>query len=249
MARAFAPRRIRPVKAAWQLYHQLKEDIVAGRLATGDLLPPVDLLGEQAGLSRPTVREAMALLENQGLVRPRRGRNGGAVVLRPAHESATRTLGDLFEFENATLVEFFEVRQLLEPAAARLAAQRIRPDELAHLAQTIEGLKGSLRDPDGWADHGAAFHIGIAAASRNPVLRTFVDALRTLISRYARGLDWTDEVRNRGIAQHAEIYEHLAGGRAEQAERAMAAHLCDPILRSSAAEGACLDVASCLSTS
>jgi len=110
MARAFAPRPIRPVKAAWQLYEQLKDDIVAGRLAAGDLLPPVDLLVEQVGLSRPTVREAMALLENQGLVRPRRGRNGGAVVLRPAHESATRSLGDLFEFENTTLVEFFEVR-------------------------------------------------------------------------------------------------------------------------------------------
>src|SRR4051794_12622000 len=103
---------------------QLRRQIVLGELKEGDQLPSESVLMEQFGVSRPTLREAFRILEAEGAIIVRRGVRGGARVQVPEIGVAARHIGLLLQYRGALLSDVYEVRAVLEPAAARVGAQR-----------------------------------------------------------------------------------------------------------------------------
>ena len=113
----------------------LRRQIVLGELKEGDQLPSESVLMEEFGVSRPTLREAFRILEAEGAITVRRGVRGGARVQAPDINVAARQIGLLLQYRGALLSDVYEVRAVLEPAAARMAARRRTSADLARLQE------------------------------------------------------------------------------------------------------------------
>src|SRR3954454_11865683 len=100
----------------------LRERIVNGGLADGDMLPPLDKLVKEFGVSAPSLREALRVLESEGLITVRRGSTGGAVVHRPKAEAVAYMLGLVLQAERAPVADLVGALGHLEPLCARLCA-------------------------------------------------------------------------------------------------------------------------------
>jgi GntR family transcriptional repressor for pyruvate dehydrogenase complex len=217
-------------KAARLIVDALKADILGGRVEPGDVLPRPEELARRFGVSRPTIREALNVLELQGLVRLKRGPRGGAIVRLPSHELLTTALGDLLQVEGTTLQHLWEVRLVLEPAGARLAATRITEDQLAALAESLERQRVHLAEHSTWLVENIIFHTAIARAAGNPVLKVFMEALRELIYREGMSAAMTESDRRRSTEEHAQILAALCARDAAHAEGAFHSHLARSIV-------------------
>ncbi len=120
-------RRLSAPRIAEIVADELRRQIIDGELADGDLLPRQEVLVEQFNVSLVSLREALRILETEGLVSVRRGNRGGAVVHAPAKTSAAYMLGLRLQSESVELGDLGMALQELEPACAALAAQRARP--------------------------------------------------------------------------------------------------------------------------
>src|SRR4051794_37505240 len=117
---------------------QIRRAIQIGRFLPGEKLPTERELAGQLGVSRTTVREAMRVLQGEGLIETRRGRAGGAVVIAAEGSPAERRR--LLRRRLAELENVFDYRLAVEPAAARLAAQRRTKTDLARLGEAMDTL-------------------------------------------------------------------------------------------------------------
>jgi DNA-binding FadR family transcriptional regulator len=213
------------LKAAQALAQTLKADIISRRVLPGQALPPPQQLERQYQVSRPTVREALGVLESQGLVRLKRGPKGGAIVQRPDYRSITHALADLLEYERVTPSQVFEIRAILEPAAARLAASRITPDELSALRECVSEMEARAEDNSAWLGAGILFHTLVFRASHNPVLHAFMDSLSHVMYPRAVTEGTPHELRPEALEEHRALLTSLASHHPDRAERAMAQHI------------------------
>ena len=197
--------------SAERVYDDLREAIIGGEYAPGERLR-AEALATRFGTSRTPVREALMLLEGDGLVEiePRRG----AVV---------RT------FDPADLVDLYEVRAVLEARAAALAAMHVTAEQLVALdaaCDRAESLSGqSARTVDTLIATNDDFHRIVIAAAGSPRLS---GALRTVagIPRPFKTVFWNDAAeRTRSLAAHREIVASLRAGSADRAESAMRLHV------------------------
>lgn len=197
--------------SAERVYDDLRAAIIGGEYAPGERLR-AEALAARFGTSRTPVREALMLLEGDGLVEiePRRG-----AVVR--------------SFDPADLVDLYEVRALLEARAAGLAAARIAPADLALLEATcerVESLTGnSARTIDTLIATNEDFHRILIEAAGSPRLSA---ALRTVagIPRPFKTVFWNDaSARARSLAAHREIIAGLRAGSTDRAESAMRLHV------------------------
>ena len=127
----FMPTRRDRVSA--EILRQLKSAILAGRLKSGDKLPSEKQLAQQFQSSRGSVREAIRTLEQAGLLVVRRGAGGGAIVADGDLRHVTDSLFTLIRLGSVSIHDLTEVRVILEPRIASLAAQRITAEELARI--------------------------------------------------------------------------------------------------------------------
>lgn len=197
--------------SAERVYEDLRALIIGGEYAPGTRLR-AEALAARFGTSRTPVREALMLLEGDGLVEiePRRG-----AVVRA--------------FDPADLVDLYEVRAVLEARAAALAAARVTAEQLAELdaaCDRAEGLTGnSARTVDTLIAANEDFHGIVIEAAGSPRLN---GALRTVagIPRPFKTVFWNDAAeRARSLAAHREIVAGLRAGSAERAESAMRLHV------------------------
>lgn len=212
-------------KAAEVLASQIKREIISGKYPEGAMLPPETEMALQLNLSRPTVREALRLLESEGLVSIRPGPRGGPRVERPNSSTVTRSLTTLFQYERVTLAELLEARRAIEPACARVAAVRAKPDDIAALKNSIEQMRAVLNDDTEFWRENANFHVALAEAGRNTVLNTLMLALRELIYEFTAGLHIEPEERAETVREHAAIAKAIVAKDPAAAARAAEAHL------------------------
>jgi len=161
-----------------RLYQGIVEQIQGllerGELKPGDQLPPERALAEQFQVSRASVREALRWLELLGMVETRAG--GGTFVHRTAPDEVARPLSSLIR-RGHTLQDVIEVRGLIEPELASLAAQRIREDELGELRQIIEVQERKVAAGEPYAEEDTRFHELIGHASRNELMVTMLGVI------------------------------------------------------------------------
>jgi GntR family transcriptional repressor for pyruvate dehydrogenase complex len=190
---------------------QIAEKIKAGDLHTGDRLPSERELAAQMRISRPTLREAIKVLTEAGVLEVRRGQSGGIFV---ASELIPRELlRSRQEIRFGEIAGVLEARRLLEPRVAQLAAVHATEDDFAAMAQTIERQR-ELAASDDFLSHedlflqlDLKFHLALARATRNA---TIVGLMRTMLRQLeiARDMamhaplvpDWTIDIHERTLA-------------------------------------------------
>lgn len=147
---------------------RLRADILAGRLGPGTRLNQDDV-AKQLGVSRTPVREALRILESEGLIDRRPHRGAVVVNLRPED-----------------ILETFEIRAMLEAKACELAAPRLTDTTIARLHQIFDALNQADLDEDRWLDLNRSFHTTIYPASGWPRLCSLIEAQRNVVQPYLR---------------------------------------------------------------
>lgn len=215
--------RLRPVRRA-SLYEgvldRIREYIQAEGLRKGDKLPSERDLAEQVGASRPTVKQALVVLEVQGLVETRHG--GGSFLLRD--DAAVESLPTLLARKDR-LPHVMDARMALESKLAELAAERRSEADLAAMEQALADMASAVGQ-DGDANPGDKnFHGAVAAAARNPILVRFLHEIDIEVSESR-----AESLRQRGrpaqsLRQHRRILDAIRAGNPRDARAAMERHL------------------------
>lgn len=186
----------------------IKNMIVSGELEPGQRLPPEKELGERLGLSRNSLREAVKSLALIRVLDVRRGDGTYVTSLRP--ELLLEAMSFVVDLhQDASVLEIFAVRRILEPAAAELAVSQIAETELDELTAEIDAL-GEETSVEELVAHDLAFHHRITAAGGNEYLTSLLDALSssTARARLWRGIT-EDRAVARTLAEHAAIVDAL----------------------------------------
>jgi DNA-binding FadR family transcriptional regulator len=134
---------VRAPKTADLVVRHLRRLIIRGELKEGDALPPESDLMDEFQVSRPTMREAIRMLEAEGLISVRRGAHGGARVIPPTEVVAARYAGLLLQYRNTPLKDIYDARALLEAPAAGLAAKRRKKTDLTRLEKCVNEAQAS----------------------------------------------------------------------------------------------------------
>lgn len=203
---------------------RIKDMILSGELAPGDRLPPEKELGERLGLSRNSLREAVKALEVIRVLDVRRGDGTYVTSLEP--ELLLEALSFAVDLHSdRSVLEMFEVRRMLEPQAAAVAARVLGSDEIAELRAEVErvGLETSV---DELVRHDSDFHRDIVRAAGNGYLSGLVESLsgHTVRARFWRGLTQRGAVA-RTIEEHRGIVDAIERGDADLAAALMTSHI------------------------
>jgi GntR family transcriptional regulator, transcriptional repressor for pyruvate dehydrogenase complex len=208
---------VRVSRASDGIIHQIKESIFGG-LPPGHALPSEKELAEQFKVSRITVRDALRVLESQGLVQIKVGARGGAFVARPSSGPVSESLTNMLRLNQATLRDLVEARILVEPHVATMAAQRATPEDLRAMEDAIAAARGARTSGDRYfIPSSVAFHLALAEAAKNPVLLFAVNSFRALFHEALAALLPADDMADRAIDDHQRILEAIRardGGRA-----------------------------------
>ena len=220
-----APRPVLPIQKAPSLVQQVCDQLAASLLeedtAARGILLAERVLATQLGVSRNVLREAIKRLELQGLVEIRQGRS--TRIIRQLHKPLTAALHLKVPEESARLEQLFELRLMIEPQAARLAAQRATPEQLAPLqsaqqrlrdAQTLEAAVQADMD----------FHRALSEASGNRILLLVIESLDELLAT-AHGKGFRAMAQAQPIQAHQDILDAILRRDADAAARSMTAHL------------------------
>jgi DNA-binding FadR family transcriptional regulator len=233
-----ARRRLSAPRIAEIVADELRRQIIDGELADGDLLPRQEVLVQQFNVSLVSLREALRILETEGLVSVRRGNRGGAVVHAPAKTSAAYMLGLLLQSESVVVADLGTALLELEPACAALAAQRAdRANTIVpELKQVNDAMAAHLDDGPKFTEIGRQFHDLIVRGCGNRTIIAVVGTLETLWTSHEQ--QWADESAAQGsypslakrravLNTHVKLAKMIEEGDGERARRIAARHLAD----------------------
>jgi DNA-binding FadR family transcriptional regulator len=226
MASALAIDRLSVPKAADVLAEHLRERILGGDFQEGFQLPTERQLAESSGLSRTSVREALRILEIEGLIVTRPGRGGGSAVRRPSPDSIQRSVELFIRGHRILFRSLLETREAIEPVVAQLAARNHTAEDLANMREKQNVLEASFGDRNAYLAANVQWHLAVAQASHNELLTAFMTAISQAI-RAGTDIETfnSDAVRTATIRAHARIMQAIANRDSEAAARRMARHV------------------------
>lgn len=203
------------------LAERLQQQILSGELAPGASLPTERELVQASGLSRGSVREALRILEAQGLVSTRAGRYGGSVVSRPSDAQLANHINLFAKGRSVALSALVEARQALEPMVAYLAARNRTAQDLATLKEISARLDAAAdNDVPRFLEENAHWHSALAVASHNDLLRAFTGSISELMLEASRIEDFaTEEIRRLVTHAHQRILQAIEAQDADTARR------------------------------
>ena len=206
----------------------IEKQLLAGELHNGDQLPPERDLAATLGVSRSAVREALRVLQAQGLVASQPGPGRGTRL----SDSQGEALGRLFRLHLAlastSISDLTETRIALERATAALAAHNAKPARLRAIERRLQAMEDTF-DLDAFNELDTEFHVEIARAADNRFIGNLTaairQALRAPIRAASLALDDWQELRSDLVAQHRQVFETIRSGDAERAASVMEAHI------------------------
>lgn len=236
--------RVRLQRLADVVADQIREFILSGELQDGGRLPPLDRQLEQFGVSAPTMREALRILEAEGLLSVQRGGIGGAVVRRPTPKAAAYTLALVLRGQGVAKGDVSTAITQIEPICAMLCARR--EDRLSAVVPQLRELNDAARqlvECDGvrFNEQMLAFHQAVVHLSGNKTLALLNRALEDVVladvhtwvtDRDAHGEYPTPPERLDGLQAHEEFIDLVAAGDGWGAVRAMAEHIEEGVIHS-----------------
>jgi GntR family transcriptional repressor for pyruvate dehydrogenase complex len=218
---AFKP--IKQFRVSEEVARQLKESILLGNFNTGDRLPSERDLAEKFQVSRVAVREALRKLENSGFIVTRQGVTGGAYVTDLTFEYLVSAFLDLFLADKISVPELRQVRLIIEPEVARLAAARVTPEYAQRLKHALEAEELPISSLSEDMERKQQVHIILAEMSGNRILEALARSLMGLTRRAVEAAE-ADPRFMHPSGMHRPIVEAVLKGNAEAAAAAMKKH-------------------------
>lgn len=206
---------------------QLLRRISERQLQPGDPLPTERELTQAFRAGRSSVREALRMLESRGVIE---NRGNGTFVVAGYANPLNSSVQLLLSLDQATMLDVYELRRILECEAAGLAAERHSDAHLALMDAAIDGMAAALASDDDdrgayYIDADLRFHLAIAEATRNGVILHTMDALRGVIRRALMSIFLVPGSPERSFDQHRAIRDAIAARDADAARAEMRAHL------------------------
>ncbi len=207
-----------------QIVQQIEESIHKGVLKEGSQLPAERDLAQQFGVSRTAVREAIKALQEKGLVDAFPGR--GTFVTNGTSNSMRRSLDRIIKSgETDGWAYLVEVREILEPEIAALAAVHADEQELAALREAFRVMDQAGLDPDAFIEADLDFHLALAEAAANPIVLSLIDSIVGLLREQRLRIFHVQGGTERGQYHHKRILEAIERRDPQAARAAMQAHL------------------------
>src|SRR5437660_5386925 len=187
-----------------QIAKQIEQRILSGELQTGDRLPTERELAIQFQASRTAVREAMKTLAQKGLVNMRPGR--GTLVIDGTSQAMRLSLGLMMRVgQVGSSVNLVEVREILEPEIAALAAVRAKEEDIAAMQAGVETMDANLYNADVYIAADNDFHRALARGTQNELILALVDSVVDLLSEQRKRIFSVDGGPQRGQVHHKRL--------------------------------------------
>jgi len=207
-----------------QIVQQIEDSIHNGALKEGDQLPAERELALQFGVSRTAVREAVKALREKGLVEAYPGR--GTFITSATSNSIRLTLDRLVKAgQPEGTAHLTEVREILEPEIAAMAATRADAESLAALHEAVEIMDAAMRDPEAFIEADLDFHLALAEAASNPLVLSLIDSIVGVLREQRIRIFQVEGGAERGQYHHKRILDAIEHRDADGARDAMKAHL------------------------
>ncbi len=222
--------RIRQPRVAEIVASKLRDDILSGRLREGDILPTQENLFQQFEVSPPALREAIHLLETDGLISVRRGNVGGAVVQMPSADRTAHMIGMVLQTRAATPADVSEALLRLEPICAGMcAAREDRATEVVpHLQAEIDLQAAQFGDLSQYVPNARRFHEALVSRCGNEPMILLIGSLELIWSAHESSV-WGDDVDEKtmraALRDHQRLLDAIADGNTERATKLAADHL------------------------
>lgn len=218
--------RITVPKASDVLADELRQQILRGDLPPGSALPVERELAASARLSRTAVREALRILEIEGLVQTKPGRSGGSFVRRPSVQAMERTVIAFVAGRNVKFRALLEVREAIEPAAAELAAGHRIDQDLDEIGRASERLEAAIDDVPRFLEANLDWHVAVVQASHNDLMYAFMRSLSPAILEGTNIDNFnSDETRDLTVRAHRKVVAAILRQDGPAARRAMGRHV------------------------
>ena len=209
------------MKTSERVAVDIVRDIVTQGLRTGARLPLEAAMAQQYGVSRASLREALRLLEVQGLIHLKPGPGGGPVVGAVEPSNLARTASLYFHLGGATYGQLMRTQVLVEPLCAQLAAQH--PDRGEVMAPFRDDADANVSERE-YRRLTSGFHNAIWNLAANPVLTLLSQAITQLVADHVVATMDPVEMRQEMLDEHAQLARTITAGRADKAARLMGEH-------------------------
>jgi GntR family transcriptional regulator, transcriptional repressor for pyruvate dehydrogenase complex len=207
-----------------QIVQQVEDSILKGQLKPGDRLPAERDLAQRFGVSRTAVREAVKTLREKGLVEAYSGR--GTFVTNGTSQAIRQSLDLMIRInQQEGSANLAELRLVLEPEIAGLAASRIEDQLLTTMREAVAVMERNLHDPDAYVEADLDFHLALAEAAGNPLILSLLDSIVGLLREQRSRIFNVDGGPERGQFHHKRILAAIEQRDSEAARDAMRAHL------------------------
>lgn len=207
-----------------QIVQQIEESILGGALKPGDQLPAERELAQQFGVSRTAVREAVKCLREKGLLEAFSGK--GTFVTNSTSQAIRQSLDLMTRIgQPEGFMHLVELRQILEPEIAALAATRMDDQLLSTMREAVSTMDIHLHDADAYIEADLDFHLAMAEAAGNPLVLSLLDSIVGLLRQQRLQIFRVDGGPERGQFHHKRILEAIERRSPEAARELMRAHL------------------------
>ena len=207
-----------------QIVRQIEDSIEKGVLKAGDQLPAERELAIQFGVSRTAVREAVKALREKGLVEAYPGR--GTFITSETSNSIRLTFDRMIKAgPRGGTLHLVEVREILEPEIAALAATRVTEESLEELREAIKIMDTAKSDPDSFIEADLDFHLALGEAAANPLILSLIDSIVGVLREQRLSIFKVEGGPERGQYHHKRILEAILNRDPVGAREAMRAHL------------------------
>jgi GntR family transcriptional repressor for pyruvate dehydrogenase complex len=207
-----------------QIVQQVEESIRKGVMKPGDQLPPERELAQQFGVSRTAVREAVKALREKGHVEAYPGR--GTFITDGTSHAIRQSLDRMIRIGQPEGSGFLaEVREILEPEIASLAAVRADAQDIAAMREPIAVMDEARKDADAFIEADLDFHLALAEAAANPLILSLIDSIVGLLREQRMRIFLVEGGPDRGQYHHKRILEAIEHHDPVGAREAMKAHL------------------------
>jgi GntR family transcriptional repressor for pyruvate dehydrogenase complex len=207
-----------------QIVQQIEDSIHKGALKEGEQLPAERELALQFGVSRTAVREAVKALREKGLVEAFPGK--GTFITSDTSRTVRQTLDRMMKAGQSEVTpNLAEVREILEPEIAALAATRAKEENLTAMREAFVVMEEAREDPDAFIEADLDFHLALAEAAANPLILSLIDSIVGLLREQRLRIFHVEGGPERGQYHHKRILEAVEHRDSQGARDAMRAHL------------------------
>lgn len=207
------------------LAERLRQEILSRRPSPGSYLFAVGDLVRDTGYGPSVVREALRHLIGNGLIEIRRGPRGGVYARSVGSENLARSLSDMVMVNAIPREAVIEARLEIEGICARLAATRASVLDIARLEESVDRIKGLTEDSVGFANENIAFHLSVAQATGNEVVRTLSESLSEVFYDETTVFRYAPEVLLQAVEAHERLVDAIRRRDAEEAVHLMRGHI------------------------